>query len=106
MPKIVPGPSMRSEADDPGSVRPRLIDRIAVGEMTLERIMLEPGARGPKIVGEAAERFLHVIRGAGSAGDLLLGSETMVWIEPGDRLPLLAGDAGLEVLVAGADVDP
>jgi redox-sensitive bicupin YhaK (pirin superfamily) len=71
--------------------------------MTLERITLEPGARGPEIVGETAERFLYVIRGAGSAGDLPLASETMVWIEAGDRLRLLAGDEGLEVLVAGAD---
>jgi redox-sensitive bicupin YhaK (pirin superfamily) len=103
VPKIVPASSMRSEADGPGSVRARLIDRIGLGGMMLERITLQPGARGPEIVGEAAERFLYVIRGAGSAGELPLASETMVWIEPGDRLRLLAGDEGLEVLVAGAD---
>lgn len=103
MPKIVPASSMRSEADGPGSVRTRLVDRIGLRGMTLERITLEPGARGPEIVGTAAEHFLYVIRGAGSAGDLPLASETMVWIEPGDRLRLLAGDEGLEVLVAEAD---
>jgi redox-sensitive bicupin YhaK (pirin superfamily) len=104
VPKIVPASSMLSEADGPGSVRARLIDRIGLRGMTLERITLEPGARGPAIVGETAERFLYVIRGgAGSAGNLPLASETMVWIEPGDRLRRLAGDEGLEMLVAGAD---
>lgn len=104
MPRIVPASSMRSEADGPGSVRARLIDSIGLGGMTLERITLEPGARGPEIVGEAAEHFLYVIRGAGLAGELPLAPESMVWIEAGDRLRLLAGDEGLEVLVAGADV--
>lgn len=103
MPKIVPASSMRSEADGSGSVRARLVDRIGLRGMTLERITLEPGAPGPEIVGDTAEeRFLYVIRGAGSAGDLPLASESMVWIEAGDRLRLLAGDDGLEVLVAGA----
>jgi hypothetical protein len=95
---------MRSEADGPGSVRSRLIERTAVAGMTVDLITLEPGARGPEIVGDTAEeRFLYVIRGGGSAGDLPLASESMVWIEAGDRLRLLAGDEGLEVLVAGAD---
>ena len=71
VPKIVPTSSMRSEADGPGSVRARLVDRIGLRGMTLERITLEPGARGPEIVGDTAEeRFLYVIRGGGSAGDL------------------------------------
>ena len=103
MPTIVPASTTRSAADGPGSVRARLIDRIGVGGMTLDRVTLEPGARGPEIVGEAGEHFLYVVRGDGVAGDLPLTPETMVWIEPGDRLRLLAGDEGLEVLLAGTD---
>ena len=41
MPTIVPASTTRSAADGPGSVRARLIDRIGVGGMTLDRITLE-----------------------------------------------------------------
>ena len=99
-----PASSMRSEADGPGSVRSRLVERIGLRGMTLERITLEPGARDREIVGDTAEeRFLYVIRGGGSAGDL----PPRVRVDGVDRgrrpASLLAGDDGLEVLVAGAD---
>ena len=103
MPRIVAVSSVPSEADGPGVRRARLIDEgSGAGGMSLERVSVEPGARGPEVVGGDGERFLYVIGGSGLAGELPLAAETMVWIEPGDRLALSAGDDGLEVLVAGA----
>jgi hypothetical protein len=103
MPRIVAVSDVPSDADRPGVRRARLIDKgSGVGGMSLERVSVEPGARGPEVVGGGGERFLYVIMGSGRAGELPLAPETMVWIEPGDRLPLVAGDEGLEVLVAGA----
>ena len=76
----------------------------AVGGMTLERITLEPGARGPEIVGKAAECDSSTSSGVQAPRESFRSRpESMVWIEAGDRLRLLAGDEGLEVLVAGAD---
>jgi redox-sensitive bicupin YhaK (pirin superfamily) len=70
--------------------------------MTLDRIRLEAGARGPTIEHRGADTFLYVVEGSGTAGDLALERETMIWLEPGDRLQLAAGRQGLEVLLAEA----
>lgn len=103
MPKIIPASATPSETGH-GSARARLLDEtLGLATMTLERITLEPGVDGPEVVGDGCERFIYVIRGEGWAGDLLLAPETMVWIEPGDRLRLRAGDDELELLLAAAN---
>lgn len=100
---IIRASEIPSETAGAGGVRSRLVDdRVGVASMTLDRITLEPAAHGPEIMGKGNERFLYVIRGGGSAGDLPLEPETMVWLEAGDRLQLHAGDEGLEILLAGA----
>ena len=73
--------------------------------MVARRWVFEPGAHGPEEqwTGDA-ERFLYVIAGSGrlKAGNRHsdLGPESVVWLEPGDRFRLQAGDDGLEVLDA------
>lgn len=46
---------------------------------------------------EGHERFLYVVSGSGTleleAGATAIGPEDVVWVEPGDRFTLRAGDA-------------
>jgi quercetin dioxygenase-like cupin family protein len=69
--------------------------------MALERLALEAGgetAWDPP----ATERFLYVIAGEGSARvgskALPLAHESVLWLEPGERAELSAGEDGLELL--------
>jgi quercetin dioxygenase-like cupin family protein len=73
--------------------------------MVARRWMYEPGARGPEQDWPGpAERFLYVISGSGrfEAGEesLSIERESMVWLEPGDRYRIVAGESPLEILEA------
>ncbi|HEX9122993.1 MAG TPA: hypothetical protein VF984_06485 [Actinomycetota bacterium] len=109
---VVPADAVKPAGGGPGWARTVLADPELVGTaaMALERWTLDPGAEGPELIGRDRERFLYVIGGSGvlvgEAGDLGLAVETIVWLEPGDRLRPRAGDDGLDVLVAEAGEAP
>lgn len=103
MATIVRAEAIADAPDGPGRARARLVDETAgVEAMTLQRLTLAPGAEGPELTGGTRERFVYVVRGTGTAGELALEAETVVWIEDGDRLLLRAGDEGLVLLLAEA----
>lgn len=108
MPTIVPRDGVRDGGGGPGWVRSILVapDLGGVSAMALERLVVDAGAHGPALEGRGRERFLYVVRGSGTAmgaGEgIPLEHETIVWIEAGDRLRLVAGTEGLEVLIAEA----
>lgn len=108
MPTIIPADAVRDAGGGTGWSRSVLADRELIGTsaMTLERLTLDRNAEGPEVVGTTKERFLYVIRGSGEAASpryvIPLEAETVVWLEPGDRLRLRAGDRGLQVLIAEA----
>jgi quercetin dioxygenase-like cupin family protein len=73
--------------------------------MVARRWMFEPGARGPEEDWRGrAERFLYVIAGSGrlevGAESSAIERESMVWLEPGDRYRIVAGESPLEILEA------
>lgn len=73
--------------------------------MVARRWMFEPGARGPEQDWPGrAERFLYVISGSGrlEVGEeaSAIERESIVWLEPGDRYRILAGESPLEILEA------
>ena len=74
--------------------------------MVARRWSLAPGACGPEVEHGETEEILYVIEGSGAAlvGDQrhALGKESMLWLSPGDRFQLEAGEQGLEVLQAYA----
>lgn len=101
-PRVIPSDAV-PDAPVAGGKRARLVDaETGVDAMTLDRITLAPDAEGPELQHRGAERFLYVIRGSGTAGELRLEPEMMIWLEPGDRLRLVAAADGLQVLVAEA----
>ncbi len=74
----------------------------SVGNVRLCRWALEPGAWSPEQCHGDAEGFLYV---AGGEGTLWVNGhawpltpETVVWLEPGDRYQVQAGEEGLEIL--------
>lgn len=107
MPNIVKADDVPDAGSGPGWARSMLADRTVVntGAMTLERLSLDPGAEGPELVGGDRERFVYVMDGGGTltgSTEAELAPETIVWIEPGDRLRMRAGPEGIRVLVAGS----
>jgi len=73
--------------------------------MIARRWIFEPGAEGPEQLWSGpAERFLYVVAGSGrlhsGGGTSELDGESVVWLEPGDRYRIAAGDARLEILEA------
>jgi quercetin dioxygenase-like cupin family protein len=85
-------------------VEARRLNLGAVG-MELTVLALAPGASGSWGPADG-ERFLYVIRGAGSAEvareQLRLERESVLWLEPGEDAALEAGPDGLEALAASA----
>lgn len=104
MPLIVKPEEMRVHQQGEGWSVITLADSQTIGApaMVARRWVLKPGARGPERVHGEVEQLLYVIRGRGTAivgNELLpLESETMLWLEPGDRYQFEAGDEGLEIL--------
>ncbi|MFQ5611083.1 MAG: hypothetical protein ACE5H9_03025 [Anaerolineae bacterium] len=75
---------------------------IGAPAMVARRWRLEPGASGPDLEQGDAEQLLYVIRGGGAAlvdGQALpLSTESVLWLEPGERYRFIAGEDGLEIL--------
>ncbi len=72
------------------------------GSVRLCRWTLEPQAWSPEQRHGRAEAFLYVVRGGGTlwanGRAWLLAPETVVWLEPGDRYRVQAGEEGMELL--------
>jgi len=74
-------------------------------DMVARRWLFEPGTVGPEQDWPGqAERFLYVVSGSGrllvGGGTSELERESMVWLEPGDRYRIVAGESSLEILEA------
>lgn len=76
--------------------------------MRARRVVLEPNAAGPALAPPRGETMLYVIRGSGTgtagAVPMTLEPETVVWLDPADRLTLQAGPEGLEILIGEAEL--
>lgn len=72
--------------------------------LALERLELPAGERCGWRQHEDGESFLYVAEGDGllelPEDEHALAPESVVWLETGDRYRLVAGEAGLAVLVA------
>lgn len=72
------------------------------GSVRLCRWALEPWAWSPEQRHGRAEGFLYVARGGGTlwanGRAWPLAPETVVWLEPGDRYRVQAGEEGIEIL--------
>ena len=77
-------------------------DIIGSPAMVARLWLLEPGAQGPELVQGDVEQLLYVIRGSGSAivnGDeMVLTTESVLWLEPGEQYQFIAGEDELEIL--------
>lgn len=104
MPIIVRPEEMRIHRQEEGWTAITLADSqtISAPAMVARRWSLEPRAIGPQMTQGDAEELLYVIRGSGIAlveGERLpLEPETVLWLEPGDRYQIEAGENGLEIL--------
>lgn len=78
-----------------------LLDR---APLRLERLDVAAGEPSAWREHEAGESFLYVIAGEGAVElpdrRFPLAPESVVWLEPGDRYRLAAGEGGLAVLAA------
>ena len=94
--------------EEHGWVETTLADSTLFGHaaMVARRWSLEPGARSPSFVHGEQEQMLYVIAGSGRARvnseHYALMQENLLWMEPGDRYHLEAGEQGLEILVGFA----
>ena len=70
--------------------------------MVARRWLFEAGATGPELEHNDSDQLLYVIQGSGQAvvnGETLpLETESVLWLEPGERYHFVAGEAGLEIL--------
>lgn len=77
-------------------------ETIGVNAITARRWSFEPGVVGPQLEHGDAEQMIYVISGGGVAlvneDTLPLTTETMLWLEPGDRYQFKSGEQGLEIL--------
>ena len=111
MPVLIRSQEMKTERRGEGWAETTLADSQAIGTsaMVARSWTFEPGARGPEVTHGPIEQVLYVIRGSGTAfvgGERLpLDVETVLWLEPGDRYHLEAGDGGLEILQGYAPVE-
>jgi len=75
---------------------------LGAGVLQVERITLDGNASTSPFEPAAAERFLYVLRGAGTTNvrdqAFTLEPESVLWIEADDACSLRAGPDGLEVL--------
>ncbi|HEU0292871.1 MAG TPA: hypothetical protein VFR47_09050 [Anaerolineales bacterium] len=74
--------------------------------LQVESIILSAGAQSGSFEASNAERFAYVIHGNGQAHvgeqELLLDTESVLWLEKSDSFYLKAGAEGLEVLLCHA----
>lgn len=104
MPIILTPEYMEVEIDKEGWTKTTLADHKTIGTTAIvaRRWSFEPSACGPEQVHGDSDQLLYVISGDGSVrvnGDsLLLGKETLLWLEQGDVYQFLAGENGLEIL--------
>jgi quercetin dioxygenase-like cupin family protein len=104
MPIIVRPGQMRVHRQGEGWTEVILADRQTIGTPAIvaRRWSLAPHARGPEMTRGEAEHMLYVIHGSGVAhvgGERLpLEPESVLWLEPGDRCQVEAGEHGLEIL--------
>ena len=104
MPIIVKAEIMETETTGEGWTKTTLADFKSIGTSAIAacRWSFEPLATGPIQVQGDPEQLLYVISGDGTVrvnGEtLMLGRETVLWLEGGDVYQLAAGEVGLEVL--------
>ena len=104
MPIILTPENMEVEIAKEGWTKTILADHKTIGTAAIvaRRWSFEPMASGPEQVHGDSDQLLYVISGDGSVrvnGDsLLLGKETLLWLEQGDVYQFLAGENGLEIL--------
>lgn len=93
---------MHRHSDDWGETTLADSQTIGAPAMVARRWSLAPHARRPEMTHGKVEQLLYVIRGNGMAlveGErLVLEPETVLWLEPGDRYQIEAGENGLEIL--------
>ena len=79
---------------------------LRAGVLQVERITLDGNAGTSPFEPAAGERFLYVLRGAGTAvvrdQAFTLEPESVLWIEADDACSLRAGPGGLDVLFCRA----
>lgn len=104
MPKIVRPVEMDVERRGEGWKAVTLADAGTIGApaMVARRWSLEPGVLGPELTHGETDQLLYVIRGGGLAhvegARLTLETESVLWLEPGERYQFEAGEDGLEIL--------
>ena len=71
--------------------------------------IFEAEAQGPTLEQVDTDQLLYVIRGGGKAivngEEMPLTSESVLWVEPGERYQFVAGEDGLEILQGYAPGD-
>ena len=84
-------------------------DSIGDSAMVARRWIFDPGASGPESTHGDTDLLLYVISGSGEAvvdGESMpLGTESVLWLEPGEKYRFIAGDDGLEILQGYAPGD-
>ena len=111
MPIIINAQDTQVTRQGPGWTETNLADGEIIGmpAMNARRLIFEPNAHGPESTRGDSDQLLFVIRGSGRAAvngeELPLDEESVLWLEPGERYQLVAGENGLEILQGYAPGD-